>query len=337
MRASEKILKAKQKKYLALCILGLLFSSTFLHADEEMESSIDYLTRAIVVDPKDTDAYFSRGYSYLTHGDYDKAIADFTQSIQISPEDALNYYFRGRAKMFKGDNRGGIEDFTKTLRINPNHVDSLLQRAQIRKKVNETSYAEEDLNLVIQLNPSRASAYEFRGLIKNEKRDIEGALNDFKRAVELDPFASQSFEEMAWIYLASEEPSLRNLELARKCAEQAYQIEKKDEIQHLLACTFSDEGNFEKAEQLENDLSLRNKDPLYLQLLENFRKKIPYTQFLKMEQQKIDDEKKRQLREQERRNRIWEEIVEKNKRAYHKNSSRKQNTILPQNTLIPNG
>jgi tetratricopeptide (TPR) repeat protein len=332
------IYKIPFKKWMWNLLLIFCLDSDGLHA-QNPESSIEYLTRSITVDPKDTDAYFSRGYAYLIHGEYSKAVFDFTRCIQLSPEDALSYYFRGKAKVFLENNRSCIEDFTKALQINPNYVDALLQRAQARKRVQELSSAEEDLTQVIRLNPNLATAYQFRGLLKNEKRDAIGALKDFKKATELDPFASQSFEAMAWIYLASEDKSLRNLELAKKCAEEAYQLEKKEEYQHLLACIFSEQGDFENAERLETALILQNEDPLlpedsallselpllpegstllselpYRQCLENFRKKISYTQFLQIEQQKIDAEKRRKFRDQERRNRIWEEIVNKNEK-----------------------
>jgi tetratricopeptide (TPR) repeat protein len=51
----------------------------------DFEKAKGYFTRAIALDPKYTDAYFNRGYSYELMGDYANARKDYQKALEIEP------------------------------------------------------------------------------------------------------------------------------------------------------------------------------------------------------------------------------------------------------------
>lgn len=51
----------------------------------DFEEAIKYFTRAIALDPKYTDAYFNRGYSYELKGDFINARKDYQKALEITP------------------------------------------------------------------------------------------------------------------------------------------------------------------------------------------------------------------------------------------------------------
>ena len=59
-----------------------------IHHDNAVE---DY-SRAIIINPNYTDAYYRRGRTYYSKLQYDKAIDDFNKVISIDPKHADAYY-----------------------------------------------------------------------------------------------------------------------------------------------------------------------------------------------------------------------------------------------------
>ena len=64
-------------------------------------------------------AYYNRGVTYKSKGQYDQAISDFTKALEIIPRFAEAYNNRGNAYAMKGQYDQAISDFTKALEINP--------------------------------------------------------------------------------------------------------------------------------------------------------------------------------------------------------------------------
>ena len=46
------------------------------------------LTDVVARNPRDPEAYNTRGAAYAREGDFDKAVADFTKAVQIDPNNA---------------------------------------------------------------------------------------------------------------------------------------------------------------------------------------------------------------------------------------------------------
>jgi tetratricopeptide (TPR) repeat protein len=63
--------------------------------NSQYDSAMTYLNQAINQNPKDTTAYYLRGYVYYEQNAPELAIAELTQAIQIDPKFAHAYYQRG--------------------------------------------------------------------------------------------------------------------------------------------------------------------------------------------------------------------------------------------------
>jgi len=77
---------------------------------------------ATQLNPKDAEAYYSRGNNYYNKGEYDKAIINYSQAIQINPKFDNAYYNRGYAYKQKGDYDKARTNFQQAISINPNHA-----------------------------------------------------------------------------------------------------------------------------------------------------------------------------------------------------------------------
>ncbi len=93
----------------------------------------DY-TRAIKLDPRNSDAYNNRGGEKQDAGDLDGAMADYNHAIEADPNASLPYYNRGGIYFVKGDWSKAIPDLRRHDELNDEDEDAppLIWIAQVR-------------------------------------------------------------------------------------------------------------------------------------------------------------------------------------------------------------
>ncbi len=77
------------------------------------DRALEYLGRAIQIDPTLTRAYVSRGFLYLQRGETDLALADFDRVVELNPQDGSNYLTRGLVYSQRGARDRAAADFRK--------------------------------------------------------------------------------------------------------------------------------------------------------------------------------------------------------------------------------
>jgi rhomboid protease GluP len=100
----------------------------------------DY-NEAIRLDPKNAEAYYNRGNSYLKKGDWNKAIADFTEAIRLNPKFAGAYVNRGLVYKDNGEPDKAIVDYTEAIRLNPKDAGAYVNRGLVYKDNGEPDKA----------------------------------------------------------------------------------------------------------------------------------------------------------------------------------------------------
>jgi lipoprotein NlpI len=71
------------------------------------------------LNPKDPEAPFNRGISYLRLGKYDYAARDFTEVIQTQPRNANAHVYRGIARIYQDREKDADGDFQKAFQLEP--------------------------------------------------------------------------------------------------------------------------------------------------------------------------------------------------------------------------
>jgi len=137
------------------------------------------------------DNYRKEGETYLAHGDYDKAIADFTEAIRLDSTNVAAYLDRGLAYEEQGQYQEAISDFDLALRHAPNHALAHLYRGNCWLALDDFDQAIHDYTQAIQLQPDLALAYYYRGLAHTQTGDAPQARADRAKAILLDPSLSE--------------------------------------------------------------------------------------------------------------------------------------------------
>jgi tetratricopeptide (TPR) repeat protein len=141
-------------------------------------------SEAIMLNPDDAKAYFSRGLAYFFKGDYDSAIADYTQAIALDPGDAKAYRARGNACRFKGDYDNAIADYTQATKLKPDYDSAYYNRGEVYHLKGDFDSAIADYTQVIALDhPVKAHdsvrVFKRRGSAYFRKGSMLKAMGDY--------------------------------------------------------------------------------------------------------------------------------------------------------------
>ena len=157
----------------------------YLHGD--YDGAIADYTKAILLNPKSSEAYSNRGDAKLFKTDYDGALADGNQAIALDPKSAAAYSVRGQAKSAKSDYDGAIADFDQAISLSPSSQ-YLTHRALAKKSKRDLDGAIADFTKAIELGYSDPDTlYQWRGDVKRMKNDLDGAIEDYTQAIALKP------------------------------------------------------------------------------------------------------------------------------------------------------
>ena len=191
-------------------------------ANDDIDSAITNLSRAIELDPDNVDAYYLRGLTYSREEEFDKAIADFEKVAEFDPNHADVkaahadvYRARGAYYGFTRDFDSALADFERAIELDPDNAGVKFVAARIHVMRGIAYFTEGDygeaiadfdsaiasFERIIELDPDNAgatfgaaTAYFIRGLSNYEEgftdkmfTDLDRGLSAFERAIELEP------------------------------------------------------------------------------------------------------------------------------------------------------
>ena len=116
----------------------------------EWASAVEYMDKAITLDPKDTDYVLYKANIYYEAGQIKTAIEVMDQYIDAVPDYAGGYYRRGWYKDNIKDIDGAIEDYTTSITLDPDYPYAIMSRGNMYLLKDETELAKKDFEMVVQ-------------------------------------------------------------------------------------------------------------------------------------------------------------------------------------------
>lgn len=92
------------------------------------EEALSLAQKAIGLEPKNAQTYYTRGRLYEAMRQYEKAIADFDQVLKLNPGAAHIYQLRGVAQFKRGNVKESIADFDKFIESDASQAPQHWQR-----------------------------------------------------------------------------------------------------------------------------------------------------------------------------------------------------------------
>jgi tetratricopeptide (TPR) repeat protein len=148
---------------------------------------IEFLSRAVEMNPNDFKSYQNRGNVYLEQGKNDLALADYNKALSISPGHAIIYINRAQAYLALGDGRSALEDMDRAIRLQPGIELGYREKGIILLKMGRFREALRDLQQALNVSSRDRDAFLFRGIVYYCLGEKEQAFSDWGQVEALDP------------------------------------------------------------------------------------------------------------------------------------------------------
>ena len=150
-------------------------------------SSIDDLTTALELEPKNADLLIRRGQVYAITGDQKSAIEDFSRAVKIDRRNHLARYYRAQARVKCGHMDRAQRDVQKAIRIDSLQPAYHHLLAKIYLENGQLNQVLLSLDRSILLDSTDVAAFQLRGDVQAKLKNYFSAVSDYTRALELVP------------------------------------------------------------------------------------------------------------------------------------------------------
>ncbi len=171
-----------------------------LNAKSKFEDALPLLNQAIDLDPKFTDAYISRSFTYGKLGMVNKALKDVQKALELDPNNEVAHNNRGFLYLRIGQYDKAIADFTKAVALNPGDEAAWANRAEAEWRAGQTADALVDCSKAIGFMSGDADPYITRGDILASQGESLRAIGDYDTAISYHPTRANSFHEPGEVY-----------------------------------------------------------------------------------------------------------------------------------------
>ncbi len=173
------------------------------------EAAIDAFSKAIELNPRDTDSRAMRSYAYRSLGQHDLALKDRNRNVDLEPLDSERYFERAEDRRSMGDYELAIEDIERGIQVNPLRQVSWFSHARARSLagdiylLNLVMYekAVEQYDKALEYDADYFYAWRGRAHAHWQLKNYEQGIADIDRAIELRPEDSVSYGIRSKIHL----------------------------------------------------------------------------------------------------------------------------------------
>jgi len=157
------------------------------------QDALKDLTKAIELNPGDSQAYLNRGAVHSRLGHEGEAKSDFARAVRLDQRKDFSQALPEPHFAKPGNNLDSIKDLDLVLSRDPNNAEAYYQRGMVYDSLGNYQQAIQDLNKSIELNPRNAAAYFMRGLVYGMIDVQADSVNDMKVSARLGYKPAQDY------------------------------------------------------------------------------------------------------------------------------------------------
>ena len=176
-----------------------VFSSSFRFFDFSLFQTVYAEERDNVTE---SNTLYDSGIIKGRNNNHLEAILDFDKAILLNPKNLNAYFNRANAKNILRDYQGALRDLNKVIELDSSYKKTYFRRAGVYEKLNEKEKALSDYTKYIDLNPSDVfNAYNNRGNVKMSLGDEKGACIDYGLSIIYDGTKNKSYYQRKGIFI----------------------------------------------------------------------------------------------------------------------------------------
>ncbi len=167
----------------------LVLSAVISAVQNQNESAISKLEKAIELVPKHFDANFSLGRAYFGNGEIDKSVNSFRQAVEIQPQDARSRFFLATALERAEKTQEALNEYRKVIELSPKSAEGNLGLGVLLIK-NDGDKSVEGLKALqnaVALNPNLYEAQVTLGKTLIRLNRAAESILHLQKAVDLAP------------------------------------------------------------------------------------------------------------------------------------------------------
>ncbi|MCA0454134.1 MAG: tetratricopeptide repeat protein [Chloroflexi bacterium] len=149
--------------------------------------------------PEAVKGLLTQANTFLTNGQWDKAINKLNEIVTLLPENPLVYAARGDAYLGLEKYDKSLEDYDQVIRLAPDNGKAYDTRANLHRDLEHIDEAISDFTKSIELDPEHAFPHISRGMLYYQKTQIDDALKDFETYAEKEPEDYLGYNNAAFV------------------------------------------------------------------------------------------------------------------------------------------
>lgn len=203
------------------------------------EAALDYLKRALAVDPHYMDAYRNLASAYMNLGAYNEALAAYRKILEYEPNNAGVLSSAATAHIKTGNYEAARDAALKALSINPDFPAAYDNLGTAYRKLGKYDDALRAVNQALRIRPNFAQAHNNLGLTYVVVKRFDEAAAAFKRSLELDPSYTAAYSNLGGLYIVQ-----KNYAAAIEILKRAVEVDQNDIDAHVnLAVAYALKGD----------------------------------------------------------------------------------------------
>lgn len=166
------------------------------------DQAMQYVLKAIQIEPDSANAYVIMGYIYEIEQQYSDAYEAYDKAISLDPNSDEAYAHKGHAKQLEGISEEALSNYNKALEINK---DNVLANFGLAKNLSQNGKQAEALEIFQKIpsldsnNRQKAEAYYSSGVINDalNPKDLSNTKRMIDMSIQVDPSYAQAYVKLA--------------------------------------------------------------------------------------------------------------------------------------------
>lgn len=209
IKSAESLLEKNPNDIQALLAVAATYAqkgSVSFKEEENAKLAIEYADRVLVIDPKNSEAYRIKGYSFEIQELYSDAHSNYNKAIEFDPKNSQAYSNKGHAYDLEGNIVEAEKLYVKAIEVLPSNDHALLNLGRLYIRQEKFEDAMITLDSLFSSSPNsrfKAEGYQLLSYIKYNQEDFDGALEAIDHALKFDPNFSTAWVTKAKIELGT--------------------------------------------------------------------------------------------------------------------------------------